>query len=346
MDPENIYSEEISKKISPNFILACVTFGMLSFIGLLTYESSVVIPHEVRPQINPITPAKFKELGGFSHPVTVGLYINQFMDFSMVTNTFIFDGTLWFRFDPGAISLDTLEKFSFVKGTVSKKSEPHMKIIDKKLMVQYNIRLEFSSELNYQDFPLDSHRLYLVLTNKFMAPSEIMFESTNREFVVAADVKTSGWDLTDKEVESGYITSELDPYDERQTNSYPALLFELDYERNSIRYTLSILLPLALICYLTFFGLCLPLMLSSAITTAGVTATIAYRFVIENLSPKTGYFMLSDHLFFVFLTANMAIFFLSLVEGYLDISSRLLKALVVLLNVMIVAVSFYLILGR
>ena len=234
------FREQIRTSVNPYFQLILAALSMIFLIGLLIYQSSRFIAREVSPKINPVTPAQFQKFGGFSSQVTVGLFINQFISFDMVTNEFTFDGTLWFKFNPGIISTDILGKFSFEKGTILEKSAPTMKLIDNMLLVQYNIRVKFSSELNYTDFPIDSHKIYLVLVNKFISPSEVLFKSSRREFSVKAKARTYGWNLLDESVESGYIETVLDPFDTRETIQYPGVIFELDYGRSSIRYSLSI----------------------------------------------------------------------------------------------------------
>jgi hypothetical protein len=39
-----------------------------------------------------------------------------------------------------------------------------------------------------------------------------------------------------------------------------------------------------------------------ALATGGLTSIIAYRFVIQGMSPKVGYFLLSDHIFTFFVS--------------------------------------------
>ena len=44
------------------------------------------------------------------------------------------------------------------------------------------------------------------------------------------------------------------------------------------------------------------------ISAATVPAILAYRFVIETISPKVSYFMLSDHIFSLFLFLSFLVF--------------------------------------
>ena len=337
------FKERVRTTVGFSFQLILIAISTAILGALIVWRSSIFVSHEQMTQIKPITPTKFREFGGFSHSMVVGLLIDQFINFEMVTNKFTFDGTVWFKFNPGAISLDSLEKFSFVKGTIKKKSEPHISLIDDKMLVKYAVRVEFISDLNYQDFPLDSHSLYIELINEAVSPSEILFESSRREFSVNDPVTNSGWQLVDTAVKTGYLTSRLDPYDPRQDSTYPVALFSLDYARNSIRYTLLIIFPLALIFYLMFFSLSLRLTSAIGITSSGITAILAYRFVIENLSPKTGFFMISDYLFFLFLAATICSFIVNVIEAKFQIKSRYKKIVISVLHIITILCIIYII---
>ena len=128
------FKERVRTPVGIAFQFSLIAISVSIMIGLIIWRSSSFISHEVRPKINPITPEKYQELGGFSHTVTTGILIDQFIDFDMVTNKFTFDGTIWFKFDPGAISLDSLSKFSFIKGTIIQKSDPDIRLIDDKMV--------------------------------------------------------------------------------------------------------------------------------------------------------------------------------------------------------------------
>lgn len=325
------------------FQLFLIFVNITILIGLIIWGSRAFSSHEIPPKLERITPQKYQKLGGFSHTATVGLLVDQFTDFNMINNTFTFDGTLWFKFDPGAISLDSLSKFSFIKGTIDSRSEPDIQIVDDKMLVKYVVRVTFESDLNYKDFPLDSHSIYLGLINKFITPSEILFKSSRKKFTVNANVSGSGWDLVDTSVINGFIKSSLDAYDAREDLGYPATIFIFEYARNSIRYALSIILPLTLIFYILLFSLSLGLTNAIEITSAGITAILAYRFVIESLSPKTGLFIVSDYLFFIFLAACIVLFLLNIVEIKKTLSPLSKKIYIIILHCAVILAVTYVI---
>ena len=324
-----------------------IFISMTCIMGLLFWRTDGIFrAFDQMPELHPITPEKITEWGGFSGVVNVGLYIDEFQRFSMVGNQFVLDGILWFKFDPGVVSLDTLQKFSFDNGTILYRSPADTKVDKGKLVVRYNIRVQFSSNLDYKEFPMDDHRISLALVNRFLEPSEVIFKSTQREFTIEPDMSFKGWQEVDKDVETGYIDAHLDPLDDSQVVIYPAIIFSINYSRASIRYTLSILLPLAIMFFLTLFSLSLTMRAALPIAGGGITAILAYRFVIENLSPRVGYFMASDFIFFLFLGTALGVFILNVAEslGKITLSSQAKLAILTLFHLLIVGSILYLVL--
>ena len=338
--------DKLIKVISPIFQItaicisvACITFAL--FKGL-----SALHIHEKSPQIEIVTPKTVKELGGFPNEVTTGLYIHEFQKFDIVNNDFLFSGIVWFLFNPGIISLETLKKFEFDRGTIIERSEPNVTVLDKKLLARFPIRAHVAANLDYRYFPLDDHRIYFVLTHPLVSPENILLASSNQEFSVKPDVRTTGWQKIDITVISGYGESPLDIHDERKTLQYPSIVFSIDYARHGTRYVISILLPLLLIFYLTLFTFSFgdtSSRTSISLSTGSITAILAYRFVIENLSPNTGYFMLSDYLFFLFLGGSFLVFFTNIIDAFaINIPIVYKKFIIILLHTIVITTSIYL----
>jgi hypothetical protein len=91
-----------------------------------------------------------------------------------------------------------------------------------------------------------------------------------------------------------------------------------------------ILLPVFLIFFVSIFSFAfdpsvaqMPIVI---IATTSLTSLVAYRFVIQGLSPKVGYFLLSDMVF----TVCLALSFLVFIIGVTVVSiGRLQKVLVI-----------------
>ena len=335
----NVNKERVP--VPPYLQIILIALSALT-IGFFLYQRlfNTFLQQDIKPPVEIITPAKVYEFGGFQGVIKVGLYLNQFEKFDIIKNEFVFTGIVWFEFNPDLISLETLQKFSFSSGEILSQSPPDTILIDGKILARYNVRVRFSSTLNYSDFPVDDHRIYVTLVHQFVSPSDILFESGEREFVVVPILP--GWDRINHSVETGYRTSEVDPYDARKTMYYPIALFSIDYSRYAARYVISILLPLLLIFYLLMFCFSLAAVSSVSLSTGGITGILAYKFVIDNLSPQTAGFMLSDYLFFLFLAASFLVFFINVIDIFsLQIPLFIKKVFIISVQIIVTSITAY-----
>ena len=262
------------------------------------------IPLERYSDITPITHDDFVKWGGEPAIVKVGLQVNDFPIVKILEDEFLLEGKVWFLFDPELISLDTIKKFSFENGILEQVADPEVRIIGDELFAEFNIRLVFNTSLSHKAFPFDTHRISLNLVNMDVSPSEAIFESHKEQFVLADKMHIPEWQHSNPEVFTGYTSYVLDREDETKTIVHPKAMFTLNLNRSGLRHVFIMLLPLYLICAVgliaigsqnTIGGKALDI-------NAAVTASIiAYRFVIETMSPKVSYLMVADHLYTYFL---------------------------------------------
>ena len=314
---------------------------VLSF--LLYKASQTVTSLDPMPELMSITPTTIDQLGGSPGVVKVGLYIKDFTEFDMLSNNFIFSGILWFLYDPSIVSLETLAKFSFEKGEIQFLSAPSTRIVGGKLLARYDIRVKMKTNLVYTLFPFESHTLYITLDNNFVTPGEITFESSNNEFEVSPDIRNAGWRLNAMRVNTGYSHAQLEKFPSENDVYHPRAVFALEYAHSGMRQALTILLPIILTFFMAMFSFTMepakvyaPVL---AISMGAVTALLAYRFVIENLSPKVGYFLISDYLFLLFLMATFIIFFINI--GSLKVRETHKKLLIVVLHAVVIIACIY-----
>lgn len=309
--------EEKALVISPIFQLMLIGITTLSVIGLLYISISRFNPLDRIPEVKTLTPQKMIEFGNPT-PTHVGMYVKDFPVVDFIGGNFIINGMVWFVFDPSIISLERIGKFSFENGEIKDRSLAETKIVEEGLLfVRYNVRAEFKLPLQYNLFPVDDHRLYFVLVNEFTSPGQIMLESVKRDFTVDSNLEMFGWHQRGTGVRSGYTESILKPNDKDKTVYVPRSVFYVDYSHTGIRYVLSIFLPLMLIFFISLFGLTFNMEgphAGSAFSLAagGITAMVAYYFVIQNMSPDVGYFMISDYIYFLFLSLNFLVFIITL----------------------------------
>lgn len=331
----------VRRSTSVYFQLACIVISSL-FIGILTLKALAgFVSFDEPPQLLPITPERVIAFGGTPATVKVGLTITNFSVFDIIKNEFVFTGTIWFEFDPSITSLETIKQFTFEKGEVLAISEPTTKIIGENLFASYDIRIRKRENLTYSYFPFSAHTFNVILDNR-ASPGEIVYKSSAADLVVSPEAIPSGWRLTDEHVFTGYSTSALEEVNKDKAIFHPRVVFAMDFNLQSLRHLLTILLPLILMFYITTFSFSMDpeyyYRSIISLSIGGVTAMLAYRFVIENLSPKVGYFMLSDSLFFLFLTACCGIFLIN--TKTLELNNRSKQLATLLLHVFVVGGMF------
>ncbi|MBA3752322.1 hypothetical protein H0X06_06060 [Candidatus Dependentiae bacterium] len=301
-----------SKFIQPQYQLASIAVTVL-FLTIILYRPLTEFnTTDTSPNLLLYLPKK-QIVGAESVvPVKVGLYISNFPTFDIITNNFIADMILWFEFDPSLLSFDTIQKCTFDRGKIQEKNEPDMKMVNNKLLLKYTMRLKFTTSLNYKLFPLNDHRIFITLKNEYVTPEEVMFTTEKGSFSVNEHANTGDWSIIGSSAQAGYFVSTLDKNDPQKTISFPGVVFSLDIKRMGIRKTFIIILPMAILFFISLITFSIdPKTLGRSIltlSTGALTGLIAYRFVIERIVPDVGYFTFTDHLFNIFLTAIFIIF--------------------------------------
>jgi hypothetical protein len=314
---------------------------------LLYYPTTVFSPADPAPEVQPLTPEAAKKIGISSKSITVetGMYIENFHEFDLTNNNFVITASIWFKFDPSVISLDTIGQFSFDKGDILSISKPDTKFIDKLLFAQYRIKLKFTTNLNHKTFPLNDHRIYLILTNKFISPKEIIFTASESGLTLSPNMIIAGWENVGHAVMTGYTQAQLERHDTKTTIYNPVVVFSIDFIRSGMRQIFVLVLPLFFVFFLALMTLSLdPAEFAGmriSLSIANISALIGYRFIIENISPKVGYFLLSDHIFNLFLALVFMVFFFHIAT--LKKAPAFLRGMyLILLHVIFLSVLYYL----
>jgi hypothetical protein len=238
-----------TKSIEPKFQLIGM-FITSSFLAFFFYGPFIHFNStNEMPFLHPIVPTK-ETLGQKSAvEVLVGLHIKNFPTFDVIANDFIADITLWFKFDPALIPLETIEKFSIERGIITEKSEPEINVIGQKLLVRYNMRVQFTSNLDQRAFPFNDHRIYISLTNDNVSPKELIFKSSYTAITTAQKIHAQGWEIIDHGSYAGFTSAKLDTTDEKTTVEHPEVIFFIDFKKAGLRKALAIILPMILIFF-------------------------------------------------------------------------------------------------
>lgn len=303
-----------SHPIEQVFLMAftCIILVLLTYKALNSHKIFDAYPHILN-----INSAQKQNL----EPIKTGFFLRNFIDFDMQKNDFLFEGVIWFIFDPKKISQDLIEKFSFNKGEILKNGLLADKtgmfkreMPDGNIFVRYDIRVKFTSNLNYHFFPIDSHKLSIVLNNKFLDANKFYFDIDKSQAIFSESLFTPGWTRINEDVESGYGQTILNKQNQELNSVFPRAIFTMDFVTSSFRDILLIFLPLFVVFFLSLFVFSFnphnkDIILG--ISASVVPAILGYRFVIETMSPKVSYFILSDHIFTMFLILAFLLFFMN-----------------------------------
>lgn len=333
------------KLVSSFYMFSWMAFTVVCLSYLIYRNTSFFYSSDDQITITHITPEQKRAFGGAPAIVHVGLTISEFRVFKMSQNEFVFDGVLWFKFDPSHISLSLLGQFLFDRGEIMYQSKPTTFSQNGHLFARYDIRVKFSTPLSYRQFPLDDHRLAIVLSYKNLSPKDITLVVRDGDFMVVPRMETVGWGEYEHFADAGYLSigySEMDP---DQKLDYPSVLFAIDYGRQgNVRNSMIILFPMLLLFFISLFSLILDrdkwfttVVSLPAQTIAGL---VAYRFVMEAMSPTVGYFMYSDYFFFLFLTLMFCILLIHSITVHISLFVR--QLLIAGFNIVILAFAAFL----
>lgn len=279
--------------------------------------------------------------------IKVGLSITDFLKFDALKNEFEINAIIWFVFNPAQVSQETIEKFSFTKGTVTQKSNAIVTQIDAQtIKALYFIRVEFSTIPNYKRFPLDDHYLFLNLVNQEIQSEKVAFDIDPGEYTISENLYAAGWQIVEHDARAGYGKTEIS---EGHTLVQPKVSFSLGLSKQDYRQLLIIMLPLLLIFYCAIFAFSIKdLTLAVTLILASFSGLTAYSFVIQTVSPAVGYLMLCDYMFLLFLAATFVIFFIAILDATPEhiVSKKTLQVTkgiaVIVIYIVIVAVWYYL----
>lgn len=254
--------------------------------------------------------------------VEVGFSLENFSEFDVENNNFHANGVVWFIYDPKEIELDKIGAFSFKKTNLTK-STPIIHPYGAKMLARYFVRLEFTSTLDYHDFPLDDHHIFLSLTNELLSSKAVRFVSSKRNVFVEPDhLHFATWKLVDYDAQAGYDKITLKERQDFEEIYYPNVVFSFSYGRVGIHLITLILIPLL---FIFFVALSLFLLQSSEpgdMFSSILFALVGYLFVLQTITPPAGYLILSDYVYFAIFICSFFITTLSFLARNFSRSTR------------------------
>ena len=283
-------------------------FMSIIALGLCLYKPiTQFAPVDSKPGIQLLAPEN--DTSSIVH-IKTGLQITDFLKFDAIKNEYTVNAVIWFAFDQKQISLENIEKFSFTKGEILKRSDPIIsKTQDNKTIALYYLRVQFATIPNYKRFPLDDHFLFLNVINNALYPTQAVFDVDSTDYQLSKNIHTPGWKIVEHTVQGGYSEALVSP---GTTAMQPKAVYSIGLSKQDYRQLLLIILPLLVIFYFGIFAFSIQdIVLAITLILSSVAGLIAYSFVIQTLSPQVGYLMLSDYMFLLFLGTIFVIFFIT-----------------------------------
>jgi hypothetical protein len=327
-------------------------FTVIIVGGLISFYNNQFITTDPMPKNIFIIPKEVSSLATFFTPIKTGFILSNIPTVDANNNRFAVEGFIWFKYDPSHVSLKSIGEFSFLNGTIEYKSQPSIEAKGHLLFVRYKVKVSFSSKLDYQKFPFDDHRIYFVLTNVFFDPDQSFYVAQKADFVVAKDISIPGWKLSGDDVFFGR-TAEV-PESKGLEDSYPEVVFVLKLEKNSLGTVFTIIIPLLIMFFIALASIMQASALGNyskkgfnwdnySVSIGNLAAILAYRFVIESVSPKVGYLTVSDVLYIFVLGSTVISLVIPFAAVYLPhtIMRRISSILIMALNLFLVFLIYY-----
>ncbi len=286
---------------------------LIYLVGLVQYVVMYFRADDPIPQVTTIDAIMRRQSRYFAAKVRAGLYVKNFAVFDFEKNDFTVDAMVWFEFNKNEVMLKTIEKFSFENSKIMYKSPPNVKISDDRILVTYDIIFSVKTDVSFHRFPLEDHRLSLVLTNDFVSPSEMYFddEADSLSFTVSDKLFTSNWRVHSLDILSGYAALHYDTHRKERRINTPKVVFTINFKKSGLKKIMVIFVPIFIAILFSLFSFLANynnLYSRYGLTITPITALLGYRFVIENMSPSVGYFTVSDKLYVFFMLFSLAIF--------------------------------------
>ncbi len=286
---------------SNKFRISAIAIASLYITGLLVLKNSCTEANDPIPNILQLK-TKTKNKASL---VTIGLHINSFPTFSFTKNEFIIDGILWFKFPQGAESIKQIENFTIQNsllqenGILLYKSSPIIKLIDHDVLVCYHIQTSFKANLDYHNFPMENHRLFIIIQNKSATPEELYFQSDSQNITIAKDNLLGYWQPREASVKTGYIQANLHHSDPELSIHYPVAAFSINFENIGVRNLASLYFPMFVLFFIALFCLFIDISDISRLSyvAAAIPTLALFRLVIDGVSPHVGY---STHVDFTY----------------------------------------------
>ncbi|KKQ49664.1 MAG: hypothetical protein US69_C0003G0019 [candidate division TM6 bacterium GW2011_GWF2_38_10] len=297
---------------STTFQITSIMLASLYLAGLITIQyKRMTIPEKI-PTLEQVD-STIRQL---ATPVTVGMHINSFPEFSINTGKFLMDAIIWFNFEKSSESIETISKFSIKNSIllgsfIVYKSDPIIKIMENNVLVSYHVLINFMAELNFKKFPLEDHRINIILENKSVTAQELVFESSGENISIAKYILVDTWQPRTMHANAGYVKTKINTPEQETYITYPSVVFSIDFESVGARTPIALYFPLFISFLIVLISLLLKITSDTrlGLAASGVPALVLFRLVIESSSPVAGYSTHIDATYYLITFLSLLILF-------------------------------------
>ena len=293
-----------------------ILFSLLFLVSVLTillFLISISRQHitDEPYALTSVPPSVLAEAVAAGREVKAGLAVRNFLVFDMTANNFVFEGVVWFDVDSADVDLSKIGQFSFDRGEVLARSEPERH----GSRYLFGVKVRLQSNLRYESFPLDDHRLDIVLRNSSLTFNDVVLTSADDQVVLSPGANAVGWRLLQASARGGSSTLPLAKGVAGPTT--PEVLFSFSFKRVGLRRLFIIFVPLFSIFFLGLSSLTLDptqdFQAVLALAVGSLTALVFYELVVGTITPQVDYFTVSDQIYTLLLIIATVIFCLQIV---------------------------------
>ncbi len=284
-----------------DFSLVCFILGYFALIYVMFYfRNKLFSSSNLKPSIHSVDTLKIKNDIYKVPVVKTGIIIQGFPKFDVNHNQFLLNCLVWFRFNRSLISIESIEKFSFLNAISMQKNLLNVSVENDDFILEYQVQLEFYSQLDHKFFPINDHSIYMVLENNQLTSEEVIFDCDNGSVSIGNNLELNDWNVVGTEAQSGYdyIASSLGNYS--NPIPYPRVLYTLNIKKVGLRKFAFVILPVILILFISSSALMLGNFsdnIALLISIGSLTGVLAYRYVLNSMSPNVGYFTLAEYIY-------------------------------------------------
>ena len=269
-------------------------------------------------------------------PVNVEFNIQNFSKAEFSKGFARVEAFLTFSYDNTKITAEKIDDFIIKDARILEKT----KIISQKNEINqqedlWHVLFEQAFDLNYRLFPIDDHTLEFIIYNSH---PEVGFIVNKNSLIIEESREIHSWKTM---FSQSVIHTILYPITNKISNC--AVQCSIAVNQVGYRGILSIFLPLFIILFVALFTLSLPHIAGQNMIINLLLALNAFRIVLEKISPKTSYLLMSD---VVFITVLITTFIVFVIHANPHYFSKITRYGIILLSHISIIAIFYIFLSK